>query len=182
MQIVSKDTLMAMIGAFLGWQGAMVAKVLFATATQWPRENSKMNVFLFRAKFCLTLAVSLAWFALSPRQLPGQTMVSPAFKKDRPAVDPVVEPKKVIAIRAAGEPDPAFRYRFWPAPENRRNGNPMPFISRAILLSVQARQGDASGEYVEQYGKLSGLPIDDLPSDEVHDFLAKYATRPLREL
>ena len=52
---------------------------------------------------------------------------------------------KTLKIHAAAEPDPALRYRFWPAPELRQKGNPMPFINRAVLISVNARHAHDEG-------------------------------------
>ncbi len=113
----------------------------------------------------------------------GQTMVSPAFSKDKPQAAEAKPEPKVIKIYAAAEPDPALRYRFWPAHELRRQGNPMPFISRAILLSVQANQGpNVQQEFIQKYEQFSEASLDELPADEVREFLQKYGGAALREL
>ena len=135
------------------------------------------------SRFSFTTSFSVA-VLLSANICQGQTLVSPAFQKEKPAeVKPEVAPETVLTLHAAAEPDPALRYRFWPSAEDRRNGNPMPLVIRAVLLSVQAVSTQpAAMEFIEGYDKFAEIPTKELPGDEVREFLKKFGGAALPEL
>lgn len=113
----------------------------------------------------------------------GQTLVSPALQSEEEK--PPSEPPRefVFTLRAAAEPDPPFTHRFWPASEDRQHANPMPFVSRAILLAAQFNYDrDASLEFNEEFLQWYDLPLAELPIDRVRNFVDRYAPQPLDEL
>ncbi len=128
--------------------------------------------------------IFLAVMVLSPlANVASQTLAPPTLRAQKPAAE-VQNPKPtVLKIHACGEPDPALRFRFWPAPANRRNENPIPFVSRAILLSLKAMNDPASRkEFSDRYSEWSEMPIDKLPRDEVRTFIQRFGGTPLSEL
>ncbi|TWU32917.1 hypothetical protein [Novipirellula artificiosorum] len=117
----------------------------------------------------------------------AQVMLSPAFETTQSATDAAPRhsesPIKRLHLSPAAEPDPAMRYRFWPAPENRIAGNPMPFVSRAVLLTTQKfGKKNAVQHYNEVFVRFSAMSIDELPIAELREFVATYADEPLGEL
>ncbi len=116
----------------------------------------------------------------------AQVMLSPAFQEaNQAAVAVNREPAiKAIRLHAAGEPDPALRYRFWPAVRDRRNASPHPFVSRALLLATQAAAEARARDlnFVTSYERISDLPLDRVASDEVRQFLDQYGTTALTQL
>lgn len=109
----------------------------------------------------------------------GQVMVSPAFtepQKESPAVTP--EKQNTWTIHAAAEPNPALRYRFWPAPEDRESGNCMPFVTRALLLSAKAQSKEDYGErYLELYDDSEKLDVE-----KAKKFVAEFGYPALNEM
>ena len=126
----------------------------------------------------LLLAASMLGIAESN----AQTLISPALEAK--SVETESKPKsQVLNLHAAAEPVPALAYRFWPAPEDRRETNPMPFFSRAILFAAQFNYDhDASLEFNEEMMQWYDLPLDELPLERVRDFLDRYGPKPLNEL
>ncbi len=113
----------------------------------------------------------------------AQTLVSPSLQESGPVAK---EPKPQITtltIYAAAEPDPALRYRFWPAPEDRTTDSPTPFINRAIILSLQAMNDQSSRQkFAERFDEWSKMPLDQLPAGEVRAFVSRYGGSALSEL
>ncbi len=114
----------------------------------------------------------------------GQVLLSPAFQDEaQAAAAKAPEPvPKVIKLHPAGEPDPALRYRFWPAIDQRRQISPHPFLSRANLLATQALAQDRSNEFPEFYDKVGNFPLDQVANEETRQFLQRYGTTALDQL
>jgi len=104
---------------------------------------------------------------------PAQVLTSPA-KQQSPS--PAAQSQsRSITLHAEGAPDPMLRYRLWPAPEHRRNENPAPLVSRAVILSLQGT-AKSRQEFEEQYREWSEMPMDELPRERIHRLLDNYAT------
>jgi|GEM_PF-1056768 len=126
---------------------------------------------------CLLLLLLIA----SPAQ--AQVLLSPALQDPPPAAAKAPEPEpKVIKLHPAGEPDPALRYRFWPAIDQQRHVSPHPFLSRANLLAAQALAQDRDNEFAKQYDKVAGLPLDQVATEETKQFLQRYGAAALDQL
>lgn len=86
-----------------------------------------------------------------------------------------------IVIQPAAEPDPALRYRFWPAPDHRTHGNVMPFVNRSVLLTTQMlSQPDRSKELMELYESLQN-PAEDRDIEKMRKFV-RYGASALLQL
>ena len=113
----------------------------------------------------------------------AQVMVAPPLQpeKEKPPAEQAkgAEDKpEPWRLQPAAEPDPALRYRFWPALHEQVPANPMPFVNRAIIL---LQQGDHD-EFWKDYMEWSDLPLEELPVDDVKAALAEHARVPLKEL
>ncbi len=140
-----------------------------------------MNLFSM-IKPMTNLRICLALTLIPMTAIEAQTLVSPSLQDPRPA-EPVKHHPKVLKITAAAEPDPALRYRFWPAPEKRTNENPSPFVSRAVMLAIQAMNDPAARtEFAQRYDEWSEMPLNELPVDQLRDFVNKFGGRALGEL
>lgn len=127
---------------------------------------------------CMSLASSLsqAQVLLAPGLGDGSAKAVGAKKTERPK-------STVIKIHGAAEPDPAIHYRFWPASEDRVNGNMMPFVSRAILMTSQRLiERTGAGTFSGENEKWSKLSLSELPKDAVREMLSKKAYPALSEL
>jgi hypothetical protein len=128
-------------------------------------------------------AIAAALALLPPSQTDGQTLVSPALEAPRPVVQEPRAEIRTIAIYPAAEPDPALRYRFWPAPEDRTADSPTPFVSRAIILALQSTSDKvASKEFADRYNEWSEMPLDQLPREELRRFVSRFGGSALKEL
>lgn len=89
-----------------------------------------------------------------------------------------------ISLGPAPEPEPALRYRFWPAVSERRREEAMPFISRAILLSqaAVAFNEDTDSTYFDLFEEIVDAPLNGFPKDKANRFLERYADDALKEL
>tara|TARA_R110002049_G_scaffold2750_2_gene21567 strand:- start:386066 stop:387595 length:1530 start_codon:yes stop_codon:yes gene_type:complete len=140
-----------------------------------------MTPMLDRIHLSVPLCLALLCFAGDVAD--AQTMVSPALQKASRQAKPETPPQVVFRVHAAAEPEPALVHRFWPSPELRRQANPMPFVSRAILLAAKSSYDrDEAIEISEQFSRWQDLSIEKLPLGEVHRFVEKYASGPLGEL
>ena len=92
------------------------------------------------------------------------------------AADPTAPPRK-IQLRAATEPDPPLRLLFWPPMEDRINADAMPLISRALLLEEQTNnQEGLYKNWIDFYNRVSELPLEELPTEEVENQLGRYSS------
>ncbi|MCG8649308.1 MAG: hypothetical protein MI861_05725, partial [Pirellulales bacterium] len=132
----------------------------------------------------MKLRIGFACLVVMPwASLNAQTLVSPALQESKPAPPEEHNPIKVLKIYAAAEPDPALRYRFWPAPEKRTEGNPVPLVNRSIMLSLQELNNQASRtEFSDKWNRWSEMSLSELPCDEVREFLTQFGSVPLGEL
>ncbi len=114
---------------------------------------------------------------------PAQVLLSPALQDPPQAEAEVPKPElKVIKLHPAGEPDPALRYRFWPAIDQQRHASPHPFWSRANLLAAQALAQDRDHEFAALFEKIRELPLDQVANEETQQFLQRYGTAALQQL
>lgn len=114
---------------------------------------------------------------------PAQVLLSPALQDPPQAEAEVPKPEpKVIKLHPAGEPDPALRYRFWPAIDQQRHASPHPFWSRANLLAAQALAQDRDHEFAALFEKIRALPLDQVANEETQQFLQRYGTAALQQL
>ena len=86
---------------------------------------------------------------------------------------PKEAPSSTITLYAMPQTDPLFRYRLWPAPESRRQINPTPLITRALLLENQVPP-DVRKEFNRKQGDWAELPLDRLPREEIRRLLSGY--------
>ncbi len=138
--------------------------------------------FIPAGKNMMKLHVCVALLAIAPlADLRAQTLLSPALQDSKP-VQHKPQVKKVT-IHPAAEPDPALKYRFWPAPEFRSDDDPAPMVNRAILLVVQARNTQPSrSEFADRFSEWSTMPLSDLPEEEVSKFIDRFGGSALKEL
>lgn len=140
---------------------------------------SHPSVYTIMAKTKLLLAMLIVWPAA---RLEAQTLLSPSLQEAKEPAEKTEEKIPTITIHAAGEPDPALRYRFWPAPSVRTNNSPTPFVNRAILLAMQKRNDEASRKvFFEGYDKWDEMPLAELPREEVTTFLNRFGGEALKE-
>lgn len=120
---------------------------------------------------------------LSAGSARAQVLLSPALQDPPQAEAEVPKPElKVIKLHPAGEPDPALRYRFWPAIDQQRHASPHPFLSRANLLAAHALAQDCDNEFAKRYDKVSHLPLDQVATEETKQFLQRYGAAALDQL
>ncbi len=115
----------------------------------------------------------------------AQVLLSPAFDdREEANAEPEKPESTTFRLHPAVEPDPALRYRLWPAVAAQRGDEAIPFISRALLLQYQAiHQDDASAQdFMEKYETFSDASIDELPREELRAFLKRYGELALKEL
>ncbi|MEM8666394.1 MAG: hypothetical protein AAGG48_02690 [Planctomycetota bacterium] len=122
-----------------------------------------------RLRGVVCLLIGGALFALP---VDAQVALSPSLKDKTEPAEPA-SPVKTLTVTAAAQPDPMLRYRFWPAPETRRQQNPAALISRAVLLATNATP-EAKKRFNDYYVEWSDVPLSDLPVDEARKVLAGY--------
>jgi len=83
------------------------------------------------------------------------------------------EAKPTQRLSAAAEPDPAMRYRFWPAPHERKQSNAAPFFLRAVLILTENQQGQNVFNPT-QYDQWLDGPWAAEDADEIASFLDNY--------
>jgi hypothetical protein len=123
-----------------------------------------------RAAFRILVALIVSCLAVCSAE--AQVLKSPKSQNPKSAAEP--EPKQ-LTLYAEQQPDPLLRYRLWPAPEHRRDENPAPLISRAVILSLQG-PSDMRQEFEKSFNEWSNLPIDELPREQIRKVLGAYAS------
>ncbi|WP_404306163.1 hypothetical protein [Neorhodopirellula lusitana] len=102
----------------------------------------------------------------------AQVMVSPAF--DQPAADDrsVSAGSNTFVLHPQSAPDPLLRHRLWPAPQNRLDHDPMPWVSRALILMQSSAAHNVEDD--PQHFQWNELPLDQYPVAQVRESLGKY--------
>lgn len=140
-------------------------KELPGKLTRWvaARVGSALHVRLLSTSLlCVTVSITQA-----------QVLVSPP-KPANPKASDRSQPQR-LALHPQAHPDPLLRYRLWPAPELRRHQNPAPMVTRAVILSLQV-PANARKQFSQNYGDWADLPLDELPREEIHKVLDRYAS------
>lgn len=140
-----------------------------------------------RPQFWQTVAGSTLMLLLTTAGPAGAQLIpsdnSP--KPEQPKTKATDRPTGPLTLRLhpAAEPDPALRYRLWPASEDRLDENPMTFINRAVLLVSERHRGspEAIRESAEMAQQWREMPLDELPKREVEQYLSRYE-QALKEL
>ncbi len=119
----------------------------------------------------------------SPMMSPIWTIILAISVVLLPEATSAQEPVKTLHVVPAAEPDPALRYVFWPAPEQRIQGNAAPFITRAIMLRAEAEAtAQMRQESTDRYNEWLEMPLSELPIEQVNDFLDRHAKAAFHEL
>ncbi|QDT11870.1 hypothetical protein [Planctomycetes bacterium K23_9] len=148
-----------------------------------------MNKTCFNRLQSLTVLAACAWGFSAPDAAYAQVMVSPAItqrdadvpNQDRNSIDE--SSVQTLTIWASAEPQPAMRYRFWPAPHNRLAKNVMPMIGRSVVFQASLKRNEqVKTHFTKAEQDWPELSLKELPTAEVHEFLNRYSRNVLAEL
>jgi hypothetical protein len=93
----------------------------------------------------------------------------------QPVPSPPINEPQLMVVSPAAEPDPALSIRFWLAPDQRRPGNAMVQVQRALLMHSQnPDRAEHQRNQVGTWGDWLTRDLADLPRDEVRTYLKSY--------
>lgn len=130
----------------------------------------------------LRLALPLILAVGAAAHCGAQVMVAPPLQPEdeKPPAEKAEEKPEPWQLHPASEPDPALRYRFWPAREDQVASNPVPFVNRAIIM-LQSRESSEFWQQYQEWAEVARMPLEALPIAEIKEALAAQE-RPLNEL
>ncbi len=102
----------------------------------------------------------------------GQVMVSPSFDQPTAIAKVVRAESTTFVLHPQPASDPWLRHRLWPAPQNRLDHDPMPWVSRALILMKS--NSPANGQDDLDHVQWNELPLEQYPIEEVRESLEKY--------
>ncbi len=137
-----------------------------------------------KVRLLVTLIALVPIMGLTPCvNLHAQKLLAPSLRDAKADANQAKNKVKTLQLYQAAEPDPALRYRFWPDPADRLDDNPLPLVNRAVIISMNNRHSEKGRrEVADRYNEWSKMPLDQLPKEEVREFLNKFAATALGEL